>query len=129
MSDGQSTDETYRDPCPKCGAQLIGFTKEDYIAHLRENGEMLAAKIEEELVVDRSDCGDANPTEDAEVCADATGAQRDYCPECGRYSIHHVEAKAGENGTVSKKSCNNCGAERVEWCVRAETDHSRGGER
>lgn len=45
---------TYRDPCPKCGARLVGFTKEDYVSHLRENGETLAARIEEEMVVEES---------------------------------------------------------------------------
>lgn len=49
---GLSQQETYRDPCPFCGARLIGFSKEDYVEHLRENGETFAARIEEELVVD-----------------------------------------------------------------------------
>lgn len=43
--------ESYRDPCPKCGARLLGFTKADYVEHLRANGETLAARIEEDLVV------------------------------------------------------------------------------
>jgi hypothetical protein len=44
--------ESYRDPCPFCGARLIGFSKGDYIEHLRENGETFAARLEEKLVVD-----------------------------------------------------------------------------
>lgn len=47
-----SAGATYRDPCPKCGVRLVGFTKEDYVEHLRQNGEDLAARIEEEMVVD-----------------------------------------------------------------------------
>jgi hypothetical protein len=47
--------ETYRDPCPKCGARLLGMNKEEYVEHLRENGETLAARIEEEMVVDESE--------------------------------------------------------------------------
>lgn len=46
-----SANGTYRDRCPKCGARLVGMTKAEYIEHLRENGETLAAKIEEEMVV------------------------------------------------------------------------------
>jgi hypothetical protein len=38
--------------CSKCGDTLIGFAKQDYLEHLRANGETLAAKIEEELVVE-----------------------------------------------------------------------------
>ncbi|QCW05287.1 hypothetical protein [Natrinema pallidum] len=117
---------TYRDPCPKCGARMIGHTKEDYIDHLRENGETLAAKIEEEMVVDESDCADTNPTEDEGVCADATGAQRDYCPDCELRTVHYVEANAGVNRTVAKKRCTNCEGERVERHVRTDTD--RGGD-
>lgn len=47
--------QTYRDPCPKCGARLLAFSKEEYVEHLRENGETLAARIEEEMVVDESE--------------------------------------------------------------------------
>lgn len=50
--------DTYRDPCPKCGARLIGHSKEEYIEHLLENGESLAAMIEEHLVVDESEVRD-----------------------------------------------------------------------
>lgn len=46
--------ESYRDPCPKCGSRLLGFSKVEYVQHLRENGETLAARIEEELVVPES---------------------------------------------------------------------------
>lgn len=49
---------TYEDRCPKCGARLLGFTKEDFIEHLRENGEDFAARIHEEMVTDEN-CGDA----------------------------------------------------------------------
>lgn len=42
---------SYQDPCPKCGARLIGFTKDDYIKHLWRNGETLAARIESEVIV------------------------------------------------------------------------------
>jgi len=45
---------TYRDPCPKCGDRLIAFSKDEYVEHLREKDEKLAASIEERLVVDRS---------------------------------------------------------------------------
>lgn len=63
---------TYRDPCPKCGARLIGFSKQDYVEHLRENGETLAAKIEEKLVVDetqlcRRNCADATAPSSADT--------------------------------------------------------------
>lgn len=46
--------ESYVDPCPKCGARLLGVSKREYVAHLRENGETFAAKIEEELIVPES---------------------------------------------------------------------------
>lgn len=46
--------ETYCDPCPKCDARLIGFTKADYVEHLRENGETLAAKIVDQMVVEEA---------------------------------------------------------------------------
>lgn len=45
-------EESYQDPCPKCGARLLGFTKQDYLNHLRANGETFVAKIEEHMVVD-----------------------------------------------------------------------------
>lgn len=52
MSDGDVfADACYREQCPKCGARLLGFTKQDYVAHLRENGETLAAEIQERFVV------------------------------------------------------------------------------
>ncbi len=63
---------TYRDPCPKCGARLLGMTKAEYVEHLRENGETLAARIEEEMVVSAQthgedpDCAGANRDEPAE---------------------------------------------------------------
>lgn len=64
--------ESYRDPCPKCGVRLLGFTKEDYVEHLRENGHTLAARIEEEMVVpEPDDCADTNPTEGDGFCAGA----------------------------------------------------------
>jgi hypothetical protein len=47
--------DTYRDPCPFCGARLIGMTKAEYVAHLRDNGETLAARIEAEVVVDETE--------------------------------------------------------------------------
>lgn len=43
--------ESYRDLCPKCGARLVGMAKSEYIEHLRENGETLAAKIEDRMIV------------------------------------------------------------------------------
>ena len=46
--------DTYRDPCPKCEARLLAFSKKEYVQHLRENDETLAASIEERLVVERS---------------------------------------------------------------------------
>jgi transcription initiation factor IIE alpha subunit len=54
MPSEEHTAATYRTVCPKCGAALLGFTKQDYIDHLRENGETLAARIEAEMVV----CGE-----------------------------------------------------------------------
>ena len=59
---------SYEDPCPFCGARLLGFTKADFVEHLRENGETLKARIYEELVV-------ASPqtTESASGCAGANG--------------------------------------------------------
>lgn len=50
----------YRDPCPCCGARLVGFTKQDYIEHLMENGEIVAARIERDLTV--NEFGTAPPT-------------------------------------------------------------------
>lgn len=47
-----STMDTYQDPCPICGARLIGVSKEEFIDHLRQNGEGLAARIWDEMVVD-----------------------------------------------------------------------------
>lgn len=44
--------DTYRDPCPFCGARLLGVSKQEYIEHLRANDETLAARIEDEMVVD-----------------------------------------------------------------------------
>lgn len=58
--------ESYADPCPKCGARLLGYSKEDFVEHLRENGEELAAKIHEQMVVSaqnsetEADCAGAN---------------------------------------------------------------------
>ena len=43
--------ESYKDPCPKCRVRLLGVSKEEYIQHLRENGEKLTAKIESEMIV------------------------------------------------------------------------------
>lgn len=54
--------ESYRDPCPKCGARLLGFDKRDFIDHLRENGETLAARIEEEMIVPESATNQAEPS-------------------------------------------------------------------
>lgn len=71
MSD-QPNAGAYRDPCPKCGARLIGMTKEEYVEHLRENGETLAARIEEEMVVSaqthetEAGCAGTNGNESAE---------------------------------------------------------------
>lgn len=45
---------SYRDPCPACGDRLIGLSKEEYVEHLRSNGETLAAEVEERLVADSS---------------------------------------------------------------------------
>lgn len=112
---------TYHDPCPKCGARLIGFTKEDFIEHLRENGEDLAAKIHEEMVIDEV-CVDAKPEDTGGDCADATGAQRGHCPGCNERTKHYVEANAGVNGTVSRKECAECGHEWVERYMDAETE-------
>lgn len=56
--------ESYRDPCPKCGARLLGFTKEDYIDHLFENGESLVAKIERDLVVDEREVSRLEDTDE-----------------------------------------------------------------
>ena len=42
---------TYQDPCPFCGARLVGFTKADFVDHLRGNGETLKARIYEDMVV------------------------------------------------------------------------------
>ena len=50
-ADGTDRFESYRDQCPKCGATLLGMSKEEYVEHLRENGETLAAKIEERMIV------------------------------------------------------------------------------
>lgn len=44
--------ETYRDPCPHCGSRMLGHSKAEFVAHLRENGETLAADIWEKLVVE-----------------------------------------------------------------------------
>ena len=52
MTDADLGERTYRDPCPKCGARLVAVTKPEYVEHLRENGEMLAADLEEKLVVE-----------------------------------------------------------------------------
>lgn len=109
--------ENYRDPCPKCGARLLGFTKEDYIEHLRENGETLAARIEEELVVEE-DCADAKPTADEGFCADATGAQEERCPECELERLHYVKAMVGDRGTIAKKRCMYCQHEHAEYTIR-----------
>lgn len=49
--------------CPKCGARLFGFTKEDYVDHLEQNGERLAARIVDEMVVDEAALV-ASPKED-----------------------------------------------------------------
>jgi hypothetical protein len=49
-----SDTDTYRDPCPKCGARLVGFSKAEYVDHLQANGETLAADIEATLVVAES---------------------------------------------------------------------------
>lgn len=48
----ETTLETYIDPCPKCGARLIGLSKAEFVEHLRQNGEELAARIWDELVVE-----------------------------------------------------------------------------
>jgi hypothetical protein len=61
MANRTERTESYRDPCPKCGDRLLGFTKTDYITHLRENGESLAARIEEKLVVEESSDSDGIP--------------------------------------------------------------------
>ena len=114
---------TYCDPCPKCGARLIGFTKEDFIEHLRENGEDLAAKIHEEMVVDEV-CVDAKPEDDEGNCADATGAQLGHCPGCGDRTKQHVEAVAGKDGTISRKECLECGHEWVERYMNTATERS-----
>lgn len=57
--------ESYCDPCPKCGARLLGVSKAEYIEHLRANGETLAAKIEEELIVPESATNQATPSGDS----------------------------------------------------------------
>ncbi|WP_157525031.1 hypothetical protein [Natronorubrum daqingense] len=103
---------------------MIGVSKEEYIEHLRENGEELAADIVEKMVVDESDCADAKPPEDGSVCADASGYQPEECPGCLEPVNAYVEVIVGENGTVSKKSCIECGHEWVERYV--DTDTQRG---
>lgn len=117
---------TYRDLCPKCGARLVGFTKEEYVQHLRDNGEMLAAEIEEKMVVPEptdcadanTDCADAKQLDGEKEMVSAEGAQRDYCPECDRRSVHYVKAKTGDSGgAVAKKLCTHCEHERVEYTL------------
>jgi len=110
---GHDSVGAYRGPCPKCGARLVGLSKPEYVQHLRENGEMLAAKVEEKLVVER-DCADAKPTDDGEVCNDASGYQPEKCPQCLRDTNAYVEVIIGDNATVSKKHCSDCGHDWVE---------------
>lgn len=106
MSD-QYGSGTYRDPCPKCGDRLLGLSKEEYIEHLRENGETLAAKIEEKLVVEGGGCAGAKRTKTG-VCAEASGVQPETCPECGEDVMAYVKVVVGRTGTVSKKDSLHC---------------------
>lgn len=46
---------SYRDPCPACGARLVGMSKEEYVVHLRKNGEGLSADIEARMVSEADD--------------------------------------------------------------------------
>lgn len=108
--------ESYRDPCPKCGARLIGFDKEGYVEHLRENGEELAAKIEDRMVVDPSElnCAGANSGTGEGIApaqADASGYQMHDCPGCGERTDHEVWVTVGENADVSIRKCEECGHE------------------
>lgn len=123
MSGEEVEGGTYQDPCPKCGARLIGMDKEEFIKHLREDDdEPLAARIYEEMVVEEESCADENPPEDGSVCADASGYQPEECPGCLSAVNAYVEVIVGENGTVSKKSCIGCGHEWVEQYVPTEGD-------
>jgi hypothetical protein len=96
------------------------MSKEEYVEHLRENGETLAAEIEEKVVV-KSDCADANPGEETGICADASGHQPEDCPECGERVMAYVEVVVGETGTVARKTSVHCSHEWTERTVCADT--------
>ncbi|HET7323123.1 MAG TPA: hypothetical protein VFJ06_02200 [Halococcus sp.] len=47
MTDENDTVGTYLSACLYCGALLVGMNKSEFIAHLRDNGETLAADMHE----------------------------------------------------------------------------------
>lgn len=95
--------ETYQDPCPKCGARLVGFSKEEYIEHLRENGESLAADLTEELVVETEGF-----YQDWSVY-DPDGVQRHSCDHCNEKVDHNVWCSMGAERRIEIRECQQCG--------------------
>lgn len=74
MTDKTTTTETFIDPCPKCGDRLLGVSKAEFIAHLRQNDETLAARIWDEMGIEESP-----PTDD--------GLRRRNWPSTGNVSL------------------------------------------
>jgi len=76
------------------------------------------------IAVGNADCADAKQLDGKKDMVSAEGAQREYCPECERRSVHYVKAITGESGgTAAKKYCTHCEHERVEYTVPKEDNN------